>query len=114
MSVQQPIGQVPEHAGDQQRKRKIAPGITGPPERLGTICRRVVEPSEQKNQRERQCYARYSDERYVVVLERTERRASVRDIHQTEEVLNDDWWRSIRVYVAQDQIFRPPIEQIER
>ena len=100
VTVDEPVGEVAHDAGEKQSEGKIAPGI------WTTLF-------AQKNGKHRnQCDQRQDNEKGVVVLERTESRAGVGNVHEIEPPWNDREIR-VRIDVSQDPIFCDLIERVE-
>ncbi len=50
--VKQTVGQISEHACEQERQRQVAPEIPCPPKRFRTICRAVLVSPQEQHERE--------------------------------------------------------------
>jgi len=100
VTVKKTIGEISQNAGKQKRKRHIAPNIMWPPP-----------DQEQQDDEKRDRWNR--NEESIVVSEGAERRASVGDVHQMEEVGYYDA-RLVWANEPEHQVFRPLIERIKR
>ena len=97
VTVDKSISEVAENPGQQQRQGNVAPCIW-------------FAFAHQQHQNNQQRDARDSDEKCIVVLKRTKRRAGVCVVHQLEELR---FQLLVRIDVFQDKIFRPLIQRIE-
>jgi hypothetical protein len=100
VAVKETIGQVAEDAGQQQAERDVAPFV-----------RRSF--SQKQNQNNQQGDTRNSNEKFVVVLEGTERSAGIRNVYEMEEPFHHRM-RFLGVDILKHQILCQLIQRVER
>ena len=100
VTVDEPVGEVAHDAGEKQSEGEIAPGIW------------VALLAQENGKYRNHCDQRQDNEKGIVVLEGTESRAGIGNIHEVKPAWND---REIRVWidVSQDPIFCDLIERVE-
>jgi hypothetical protein len=100
MTVQQPIGEIAENAGEEQSQSDATPRAM-----------RVRAQKEKTN--DNKCDARKSDKETVVVGEGTKGRTGIGDMNDREEI-GQEHARLGRINQTQNKMLRELIEQVER